>query len=212
MSKVLEIPVNKRLQKHLLQNNLLSDHQFGFLPGRSTLDLIASLSQSWSKCLDDRGEVRVVALDISRAFDRVWHRGLLAKLTAMRVGGRVLSWVKGFLTGRRQAVALNGQMSSYRDTNAGVPQGSVLGPTLFLTFINYIFSQVDSNLDLFADDSTLHHPILKKSDRVVVANTINNDLARLVDWASSWFINFNAKKTKVLTSAGLMMLPLVIPS
>ena len=194
-----EPQVKKRLQRHLLQNNLVSDHQFGFLPGRSTVDLITSITQTWSNSLDARGEVRVVALDISRAFDRVWHRGLLAKLSAIGVCGRFGSWVKGFLTGRRQAVVLNGQTSAYRNTNAGVPQGSVLGPTLFLIFINDIFSQVESNLDLFADDSTLHLPIPRKTDRDTVANTLNRDLSRLADWASSWLINFNAKKTKVLT-------------
>jgi hypothetical protein len=199
VSKVLETIINKRLKKHLLQHNLLSPHQFGFLPGRSTLDLIASLTQSWSSAVDSGSEVRVVALDISRAFDRVWHRGLLTKLHGFSVGGRVFDWIKGFLTGRRQAVLLNGQRSSYRHTNAGVPQGSVLGPTLFLIFINDIFSQVESCLDLFADDSSLHHVISSRAERYSVANTINRDLKKLADWASSWLITFNAKKTKVLT-------------
>ena len=199
VSKVLERIINKRIQRHLLQHNLVSHHQFGFLPGRSTLDLIASVTQRWADALDKQQEVRVVALDISRAFDRVWHRGLLAKLVGCRISGGVLHWIEAFLSGRRQAVVLNGQKSTYRPTNAGVPQGSVLGPTLFLVFINDIFKQVQSKLDLFSDDSTLHHSISKKSDRQAVAAVINRDLENLARWAASWCISFNANKTKVIT-------------
>lgn len=199
ISKIFETLLNRRIQKHLLDNKLISDHQFGFLPGRSSLDLLTSTTQRWSNALDSGSEIRLVALDISRAFDRVWHNGLLARLRACKISGNILKWIENFLTNRQQAVVVNGQRSTYQKTNAGVPQGSVLGPTLFLVFINTIFNQVKCNLDLFADDSTLHQLIPRKEDRLKIAQDINNDLSQLAAWADSWCINFNAKKTKVIT-------------
>jgi hypothetical protein len=99
-------------------------------------------------------EVKVISLDISRALYRVWHKGLLSKLMSFGIGGRLYRWIRDFLTFRQQRVVLSGLTSSWSKINAGVPQGSSLGPTLFLIFIDDLTDEVENHIDLFADDTT----------------------------------------------------------
>jgi len=198
-SKVLESVVNRRLRLFLDDHNLLPDTQFGFRSNRSTLDMAVSLTQRWSDALDRGEEVRVVSLDLSRAFDRVWHRGLLAKLKACGVTGILHTWLAAFLSDRFQTVAVSGQESAALPMRAGVPQGSVLGPTLFLVFLRDMADGVESDLSFFADDSSLHQTISSKSDRQSSAFTLNKDLSTIHRWAKTWCAHFNAAKTHVLT-------------
>ena len=111
VSKVLETIVNRRLLRFLTEHKAIPDHQFGFRTGRSALDMAAHTTQRWSNSLDKGHEVRVVSLDLSRAFDRVWHRGLMEKLAACGIYGHLLEWLTSFLHGRSQSVAVNGQES-----------------------------------------------------------------------------------------------------
>lgn len=198
-SKVMETIINQRLRHFLNTNGLLPDSQFGFRPNLSTLDMTVSLTQRWSDALDRGQEARVVSLDLSRAFDRVWHRGLIAKLTACGIGGCLHEWLADFLRDRSQTVVVRGQESTAVTVRAGVPQGSVLGPTLFLVFVRDMADDIKSDLAFYADDSTLHRIIPSKSDRATAADILNADLRALQLWAETWCAKFNAAKTQVLT-------------
>ena len=130
---VFECLLNQSLLEYLESNNLLSDV---FRHARSTGDLLSLLTCHLSFVLEKRGEAFVVALDISKAFDRIWHKGLLHKLKSYGITGPYHATISDFLTNRQIKVVLDGQSSSVFLINSGVPQGSILGPTLFLLFIN----------------------------------------------------------------------------
>ena len=188
---------------YLEMHSLLSDHQYGFRRARSTGDLLALVTHLWSSVLDKGGESLAVSLDISKAFDRVWHRSLVAKLQHLGLNSILVSWIGSFLHRRSIAVRLDGCCSSRHLINAGVPQGSVLAPTLFLIYINDLLSSTASNLHSYADDSTLHSSITHKGGgvanrRSLAAAKSTTDLASIVSWGNSNLVNFNASKTHFL--------------
>jgi ribonuclease P/MRP protein subunit RPP40 len=198
----MERLVNKSLMSFLRHHRLLSDRQYGFQSERSTADLMSVLFQKWSDALDEGSEVRAVSLDISKAFDKVWHDGLLCKLQSYGIGGLLLNWLKDYLSGRSQAVCVDGVQSKPAAINAGVPQGSVLGPTLFLIFINDLLESTENPIHSFADDSTLHMPLPAGPLHVArqqVAETLESDLGKIEEWGKRWLVTFNASKTTQLT-------------
>jgi hypothetical protein len=182
ISKVMESIINDYLRKHLFGSSLISQHQYGFRPKHSTLDLLTSTTQGWENALDKGSEVGIIALDISRAFDRVWHKGLLTKLMSLGIGGQLYRWLRDFLSGRSIRVVLNGQVSSTAKINAGVPQGSILGPTLFLVFINDLSNVVQSQIDMFADDTTLS-AVSSSRSRLSIYQSLQSDLDNISLWA-----------------------------
>ena len=105
------------------------------------------------RALEDGQEVCLVFLDVFKAFDRVWHSGLLHKTRCMGIEGNLFEWLCNYLQERKIRVVINGQKSEWLNTNAGVPQGSILGPLLFLIFINDITDEIESDIHLFADDT-----------------------------------------------------------
>jgi hypothetical protein len=124
-------------------------------------------------------EVCMVFLDVSKAFDRVWHSGLLHKLRCLGIQGPLFDWLCDYLADRRIRVVINGQSSEWLNTTAGVPQGSILGPLLFLIFINDIAANIESHIHLFADDTSLLDII---DDHNVSYAKLNRDLSRLSLW------------------------------
>ena len=138
-------------------------------------------------------EVRGVFLDISKAFDRVWHKGLLFKLKANGIEGRLFNLIESFLSNRLQRVVLNGQNSSWEKISAGVPQGSILGPLLFLIYINDISENLESNVKLFADDTSIFSVVF---DPNLTAAVLSNDLLKIQQWAFQWKMSFNPDPTK----------------
>ena len=149
--------LNSHFIKHFKSNNLLSDHQYGFCKARSTGDLLSYLTHVWSSSLKNFGESFVVALDISKAFDRVWHKALLAKLPAYGFTPSFCKLISSFLSNRFISVAVDGATSASFPVSSGVLQGSVLSPTLFLLFINDLLHATASDVHSFADDSNLHN-------------------------------------------------------
>ena len=156
VAKVFETLLNSVFIKHLKSNNLLSDHQYGFRKARSTGDLLSYLTHVWSSSLKNFGESFVIALDISKAFDRVWHKALLAKLPAYGFTPSFCKLISNFFSNRFISVVVDGATSASFPVSSGVPQGSVLSPTRFLLFINDLLHATASDIHSFADDSNLH--------------------------------------------------------
>ena len=171
---------------HLDSTGLFSDLQYGFCALRSTADILTVLSERIYNSLDALGETRAIALDIPKAFDKVWHAGLLHKLKAYGVAGSILSILESFLKERSLKVVLDGQSSPLYNINAGVPQGSVLGPTLFLVFINDLPDEVLSRIGIYADDTTLYSCVGKAGvfERVESAAELEEDLHSIVEWGN----------------------------
>ena len=155
VSKVFEKLINNRIVDHLEKCDLFSYFQYGFRSSRSTADLLTVVSGRISRALNRYGATRAVVLDVSKAFDRIWHAGLLHKLKSNRISGQIFGLISSFLSNRRLRVVLGGKPSQEYPVNAGVPQGSILGPTLFLLYINDFPDNVICNIAIYADDNTL---------------------------------------------------------
>ena len=191
--KILEKIIFKHLHNYLLRYNKLSDDQSGFRHRDSTINQLLVIYDVIMKNLDIGKDVRFIFCDISKAFDRVWHRGLLYKLRKYGIKGNLLTWFGSYLSDRKQRVCMNGYYSTWNSINAGVPQGSILGNLLFLLFINDIVDVVSNSMKLFADDTSLYCIV---DDQNETAESLNSDLNSLSTWASDWCVNFNASKTK----------------
>ena len=134
LGKVMERCKHKHIFNYISENSLLTPFQSGFIQGDSTTFQLLHTYHSFLEAVDSGKEVRVVFCDISKAFDRVWHKGLLHKLACMGISGSLLQWFQSYLSNRRQRVVLNGVESNWANVLAGVLQGSILGPLLFFLF------------------------------------------------------------------------------
>jgi hypothetical protein len=201
MSKVFECLINQQLLKHLEDQMLLTDCQYGFRKSRSTGDLLALITDHFNRALDLRGEARMVALDISKAFDKVWHKGLLHKLQSYGVTGKMHCIISAFLSGRKLKVVLDGQSSPISSVNSGVPQGSVIGPTLFLIYINDLSDHILADLAMYADDSTIYCRSTNclSTTRDEISASLNTDLDNVLKWGCDWMVTFNSRKTKLMS-------------
>jgi ribonuclease P/MRP protein subunit RPP40 len=140
--------------------------------------------------------MRAIFLDISKAFDKVWHKGLIFKLKRNGVSGKLLNFFESYLNNRKQRVALNGFYSDYASIESGVPQGSVLGPLLFLVYINDLETNIISNVKFFADDTMLYSIV---HDPIKSASNLNHDLEIINQWAHQWKMAFNPDPNKQAT-------------
>ena len=193
LEKSLERAVFKYLYNHFRDNNILSSFQSGFIPGDYTVNQLTYLYNTFCQAIDEGKEVRVVFCDVSKAFDRVWHAGLIHKLRAAGITGHLLKWFVSYLEKRRQRVVASGVQSEWNYISAGVPQGSILGPLLFLLYINDIVIDIGANIRLFADDTSLF-VIVKNPD--AAAELINNDMNKISTWAGKWLVKFNPGKNE----------------
>ena len=141
----------------------------------------------------DSREVRRGFLDMSKAFDKVWHSGLIFKLTRNGIDGKLLSLMSNYLMDRMQRVVINGFLSEWGSMEASGPQGSVLGPLLFLIYINDLEEGIKSQVKFFADDTSLFSIV---TDPKVSATELNHDLTLIESWAQQWKMSFNPDPTK----------------
>ena len=196
LSKVFEKIIFKYMYNFFIDENIISPFQSGFLPGFSTISQLIEIHYKLAFALENKKETRMVFLDISKAFDRVWHHGLIYKLKGCGIEGNLLEWIENYLFERKQCVKIKGVSSDLNMIKAGVPQGSVLGPLLFLIFINDLTKQIDKcNIRLFADDTCLFS---SSTNRNQIAANINHDLNKVQQWATFWQVEFGAHKSKVL--------------
>ena len=180
------------MYNHLHSNNLLFKYQSGFRPGHSTTFQLIDIFHHICQSFDEKQYSCMIFCDISKAFDKVWHRGLLFKLRQNGIKGKLLAWISNYLSSRKQRVKIHSATSSLLSVNAGVPQGSALGPLLFLVYVNDIAENLLNLVRLFADDSSLCFSATNLKD---VEGVINHDLSLISEWAKRWLVDFNPIKT-----------------
>ena len=190
IGKVFERVIFNHLYKYCQDNNLLTWRNSGYKPLDSSINQLIYISHKIYQSLERGEDVCYVSLDASSAFDRVWHEGLLFKLKSKGINGKLLEWFSSYLTNRRQRVVIKGQASRWAEILAGVPQGSILGPLLFLIYIDDIVNDIECN-----DTSTLE----TISDPILSFDKINRDLTRLYIWSNQWLVSFNPTKTAYIT-------------
>ena len=202
VSKVFEKLVNNRIVDHPEKCGLFSDFQYGFRSSRSTADLLTVVSDRIARAFNRSGATRAVALDISKAFDRVWHACLLHKLKSYAISGQMFGLISSFLSNRQLRVGLDGKSSQEYPVNAGVPQGSILGPTLLLIHINDLPDDVICDIAIYADDTTLYSKCDQASDlwqQLELASEVESDLLDTVDCGKKWLVDFNAGKAQLVS-------------
>ena len=194
LCKLMERIIRKRIVDHLEKNEIFSVHQHGFRARKSCLTALLEYFETVSKLLDDGSPVDAIYMDCQKAFDSVPIQRLLKKIEAVGIQGKVLDWIGQFLVGREQRVVLRGTTSDWVEVLSGVPQGSVLGPVLFLIYVNDIVLNIDSSIKLFADDAKLFRPMGSSSD----ARALQSDLKKLEEWSKKWLLKFNQSKCSVI--------------
>jgi len=191
--KLLEHIVVSNTLDHLDINNILVDNQHGFRARRSCETQLVGFVHDLTQSIK-RGQVDVAIMDFSKAFDVVDHRRLLYKLKFYGITGPTNNWINAFLSNRKQKVVVDGSISSEATVDSGVPQGSVLGPLLFLLYINDLPACIQSNVRLFADDCIIYREICSAND----PETLQEDLKRLEEWEKKWRMTFNVDKCHIM--------------
>lgn len=195
--KIMERMINKRLQQYLEKHKITKPYQSGFRPGHSTLDPLVALQSDISAALQDKEYCIAIFLDITKAFDSVWHRGILEKLSEAGLQGNLPRFIEEFLTDRTYQVKIGNYLSDTLGITNGVPQGSVISPTLFSLVINDVFSDCPANVkySLYADDGAFW---LKTKNLQQGLNTAQQVLDNLNKWSHQNGLQFAAEKTKAL--------------
>ena len=193
-SKLCEHVIAKSIMNHLEENKLLCDNQHGFRKMRSCESQLIQFVDELAKSLVGGRQVDVAVMDFSKAFDVVPHQRLLRKLEFYGIGGSSLVWIEDFLTGRTQQVVIDSEFSVVAPVTSGVPQGSVLGPILFLSFINDMPECVSSKCRLFADDSIIYREVRTDRD----CTQLQDDLDSLERWEKTWGMCFNPSKCNII--------------
>jgi endonuclease/exonuclease/phosphatase family metal-dependent hydrolase len=190
VSKICEKIIRRAILDHLDLNDLLTDKQYGFTTGRNISLQLLNVLEDWTEAYDRGEEVDCIYLDFAKAFDKVPHRRLITKIRSLAVHQTKVDWIEDFLTSRKQRVTVGEASSPPAEVTSGIPQGSVLGPILFLLFINDLPESVTSKLFLFADDTKIY--------AINDVQELQADLNQLVEWSKKWRLTFNADKCKHL--------------
>ena len=194
LCKCMEKIVREKVMNHLLDNNLITKEQHGFVPGKSCTTQLLEVLDEWTEILDDGGSIDAVYMDFQKAFDTVPHRRLLEKIKAHGITGKICDWIEAFLRNRRQRVVVGDGISDEASVWSGIPQGSVIGPLLFVLFINDLPACVQTSVKIFADDTKVY----TRSDKEGATNKLQNDLQKLQDWSDNWQLRFHPEKCSVM--------------
>ena len=194
LCKVFERLLKDAMLTFLLENNLLGESQHGFLPNRSCCTALLSFLEEVTLSVDNRNYVDAVYLDFSKAFDSVPHRRLIIKLQSFGFDGSLLKWIVSFLTGRKQQVKIGNSLSSPLPVTSGVPQGSVLGPLLFVIFIEDIDRDLKSKTLKFADDIRIFSSFCDPNFGSSVSNHLQDDLSKISNWCATWLLKLSPTK------------------
>ena len=194
MSKIMESIVRDAILGHMLKNNLLAGEQHGFVPARNCITQLLLCLEDWTNMIEKGESFDVIYTDFAKAFDSVAQERLIVKIESLGFTGDILEWIKSFLKNRKQCVKVAGKLSQWNEVLSGVPQGSVIGPILFIIFINDMPKEVQMNIcKLFADDCKLYGTVLSDGE-----NKLQKDLQTLEKWSTKWQLPFNATKCKVM--------------
>ena len=180
--------------QHAEKNNILCPLQHGFRKGRSCETQLIEFVDDISKNLQEGHQTDILIMDFAKAFDKVNHSLLIHKLRYYGIDGKTTRWIQNWLEDRQQTVVLDGVSSEAVSDDSGVPQGSVLGPGLFLFYINDLQSRLTSKVRLFADDTIIYLTIANEDD----ASTLQEDLNKLGQWENEWCMKFHPDKCNVL--------------
>ena len=191
----MESFVRDSMMQHLEQNDLLSNQQYRFISGRSIGLQLLNVMDEWTSVLAEGGQIDVVYMNFQKAFDTVPHIRLRGKLESYGIRSKTKRWIASFLGDRRQRVMVNGTASEWRPVTSGVPQGSVLGPGLFVVYINDLPKNVTSGVRLFADDTKVSRQIRKEND----PREVQDDLHSLQGWSDIWLLKFHPQKCKFMS-------------
>lgn len=193
--KLLETIIKTRIMEHLTLTNTINKNQFGFLPGKSTVEQLISSFHEWFKGVSEKCQTEIVFVDFAKAFDTVIHNKLIYKLKSYGIDGEPLRWIRNFLIGRNFVVKINSSYSSMKPVISGVPQGSVLGPLFFLLYINDLPEQLNSSCRLFADDLKIYRVL---HEPAIDFHILRNDLLKLENWSKAWQLDISAEKSHVM--------------
>jgi hypothetical protein len=197
--KIMEAVIRDEVTLFFESNNLWSEKQYGFLKGRSTVSQLINMIDDWINEIDQGRGIDNIYLDFQKAFDTVPHNRLLTKLKAYGIENNTLKWISDFLSNRRQRVRVNEDTSEWNEVTSGIPQGSVLGPTLFIIFVNDLPPTTSTKCFMFADDTKVYNAIPKTQDtEQQEQKTLQKGIDALVKWSETWLMTFNETKCKVL--------------
>ena len=202
VSEVFEKLVNNRIVDHPEKCGLFSDFYYGFRSSRSTADLLRVVSDKIARAFNRSEATRAVGLDIPKAFNRVWHAALFHKRKSYGISGQIFGLISSFLSNKWLLVVLDGKSSQEYPVNTGVPQGSILGLTLLLLYINHLPDDVICNIAIYADDATLYSKCDQASDlwqQLELASELESDLRDTVDWGRKWLVDFNVGKPQLVS-------------
>lgn len=190
--KAMEKIIVKHIRHFFTNHKIIPEQQHGFCPHRSTVSNLLACLSSWTKHFNKREPVDVIYLDYEKAFDKVPIRRLLHKLEFVGIRGQLLKWIEAFLRQRTLRVRVGDTLSEHREIHSGVPQGSVLGPVLYILYTFDLPQHLECNVSIFADDTKIFGNPLIDYDR------LQEDLNRIANWSKEWLINLNASKCTVL--------------
>ena len=191
-SNVMENHLLRNILRHMATNGFFSTFQYGFIPGRSAPLQLLTVLETWQESIEHGYDIDCIYVDFMKAFDTVPHKRLIVMMKCYGIVDQILGWVESFLSNLTQYVSANGKCSELKAVTSGIPQGSVLGPILFVIYINDLPDVVNKYLYLFADDSKIFNKIKCEKD----VEDLQKDLDKMSDWSDRWMLKFHPDKRK----------------